>query len=519
MEKIVIFNSYVRRSYLDANVPPMIMAKPHDHRFKGDLWQQWPFNMYQQGFLLMEDWWDKATRDVPGVSRHHDDVVNFTMRQITDAFSPSIVPFMNPYVIEATLKEGGMNFVEGAKNYWEDYTNWINGTPPKGMENFIPGKEVAVTPGKIVFRNKLIELIQYDAQTEKVYPEPVLIVPAWIMKYYILDLSPHNSLVKYLVENGHTVFLISWKNPGSDDRDLSLEDYLNLGVLDAIKVMQEMVPEQKIHAAGYCLGGTLLMIAASFLAKSTNSCLGTITNLATQIDFEEAGELMLFIDESQLDEIEDSMWEQGYLDGRQMAGAFYLLRSNDLIWSKVIHDYHLGKRQPLNDLMAWNADATRMPFKMHSEYLRRLFLNNELSEGRYTINRETIALTDIRAPIFSVATVSDHVAPWESVYKIHLYTDADVTFVLTTGGHNAGIVSEIGHPGRQYQISTSKSMDVFIEPSTWVGKVPVKNGSWWPEWEKWLAKYSGAKINASERIAVTKRRSICQAPGTYVHER
>ena len=476
MQKLGLYYTYMFRSLMDSETPPIVEPRAGDKRFLKDAWHHWPFNWYHQGFLLAESWWNSATKGIRGVSRHHEDVVNFTARQILDAYSPSIVPFMNPHVIETTLDTGGMNLVRGAMNFVEDLTHLLNGSPQEGSEDFVLGKNIAVTPGKVIYRNRLIELIQYEPQTEKVYPEPILIIPAWIMKYYILDLSSHNSVVKYLVEKGPTVFMISWLNPGSEDRDLSFEDYLYLGVMDALKAVRTIVPDQTVHTTGYCLGGTLQMIAAAYLAKKKYDVVKTTTNFAAQIDFEEAGELMLFIDETQLAYLEDTMWEQGYLDSYQMAGAFYLLRSNDLIWSRVIHDYHMGRRRPMIDLMAWNADATRMPFKMHSEYLRSLFLNNELSEGRFMVNNETIALSDIRTPIFSVGTVKDHVAPWESVYKIHHYTNTDNTFVLTTGGHNAGIVSEPGHPRRSYQITTSAREEPHVSASAWIKTAPQQDG-------------------------------------------
>jgi polyhydroxyalkanoate synthase len=258
-------------------------------------------------------------------------------------------------------------------------------TKPSNERSFVVGEDVAASRGRIVYRNELIELIQYAPLTSKVRPEPILIVPAWIMKYYILDLSPHNSIVRHLVENGFTVFMISWKNPTEDDREIGLEDYRALGVVAAIAAVNKILPGQPIHATGYCPGGTLLSIAAAQLSRTRPDCLCTITLLAAQTDFTEAGELTLFINESQVSFLEDMMWRSGVLDSAQMAGAFRLLRSNDLIWSRVVHDYLMGEREPLNDLMSWNADATRMPYRMHSDYLRKLFLNNDLAEGRYKV--------------------------------------------------------------------------------------------------------------------------------------
>ena len=404
------------------------------------------------------------------------------------------------------------------ENFIDDFRRNQENLPPAGAENFIIGKDVALTPGKVIYRNHLIELIQYSPMTDKVYAEPVLITPAWIMKYYILDLTPKHSLVKYLVKKGHTVFMISWRNPKKADRNLTMDDYLNLGVLSALDAIATIVPKQKVHLVGYCLGGTLAAISAAFLSQTDQDRLASLTILAAQTDFTEPGELGLFIDESQIAFLENLMQEKGYLDTHQMSGAFQLLRSNDLIWSRLIHDYLLGKRKPLTDLMSWNADATRLPYRMHSQYLRNLFLNNQLAEGKYLANNQTIALTEIHVPIFTVATERDHVSPWHSVFKINLLTPSDVTFALTSGGHNVGIVSmPVKKTKRYYRISTLKANKRYIDPDTWYMNTKPKAGSWWPAWEKWLAKRSGKMVSPPEMGCAKKGYPALEnAPGTYV---
>ncbi len=502
------------------NPDPYINPPPGDRRFEDKGWQTWPYNIYQQSFLLTEAWWNEATGTVRGVSQHHSEVLPFLTRQVLDMWSPLNFPFTNPQVVEATMNLDGMNFAKGAKNFVEDLTRFLKKEPPLGMEKFKVGKNMAVTKGKVIYQNRLIELIQYSPLTKEVYEEPILIIPAWIMKYYILDLSPHNSLVKYLVENGHTVFMISWKNPDSSDRDLGFEDYANLGIMDSIKAISTIIPKRKIHAVGYCLGGTLLSIAAATMSRDGQDSLKTISLFASQVDYEEAGELLLFIDESQITFLEDVMWDKGYLGSSRMAGTFDMLRSYDLIWSRAIERYLLGKRLHFTDLMAWDADATRMPYKMHSEYLRSLFLHNSLTNGRFKIGNKPIALDDIKAPLFAVATQKDHISPWKSVYKIHLFTDSEITFLLTSGGHNAGIVSEPGHPHRTYQMSTHKKTDKHLFPDEWFETTPHHKGSWWPAWEKWLSGHSTHKVPPPPMGQPSKGyRILRDAPGLYVLEK
>ena len=516
--KAVRFANYASRCAVAGHEAPCcIEPLPQDKRFAGEGWHKWPYNLAHQAFLLHQQWWHNATTGIRGVTKQHESMVEFTSRQILDMFSPSNFILTNPEVLQHTFKNGGMNLVRGLQNLVEDWERSVSGKKPVGTENFAVGRDLAVTPGKVIYRNRLIELIQYAPATDRVRPEPVLIVPAWIMKYYILDLSPQNSLVKYLTQQGFAVFMISWKNPGPDDRDLGMNDYRTLGPMAALDALGAVVPDRKVHAVGYCLGGTLVAIAAAAMARDGDDRFRSMTLFAAQTDFTEAGELMLFINESQLAFLEDMMWEQGFLDSRQMAGAFQMLRSNDLVWSRIVREYLMGERQPMTDLMAWNADATRMPYRMHSEYLRRLFLDNDLAEGRFEAGDKPVALTDVRVPIFAVGTERDHVAPWRSTYKIHLLTDTEVTYLLTTGGHNVGIVSEPNGRGRSFRVMTKNASDRYVDPATWLVQAARKQGSWWPEWAAWLNACSGEPALPPGIGAVAAGLApLGDAPGSYV---
>ncbi|WP_197082909.1 PHA/PHB synthase family protein [Pseudorhodobacter ferrugineus] len=491
-----------------------------DRRFASAHWQKYPFNVMGMAHQLSWQWWQDAMTGVHGVTPAHENLMAFVAGMISDSAAPSNFALTNPDVIEATRAENGQNLLRGAKNLLDDMVAKSGTAEPAGAQPFEVGRNLATSPGKVVFRNDLIELIQYTPTTGSVRPEPILIVPAWIMKYYILDLSAQNSLVRFLVAQGFTVLMVSWKNPDAGDRDLGMEDYRQLGVMAAIDAALAITKAEKLHAVGYCLGGTLLSIAAAAMGRDGDTRLASASFLAAQVDFTEAGPLRLFINDSEVTLIEDMMSEAGYLSSDQMAGAFAMLRARDLIWNPAIRNYLLGQRSDAFDLMAWNADATRMPARMHSEYLRKLFLNNDLAEGRYHVGDRAIAMGDIRVPIFAVGTEDDHVAPWRSVYKLHLFADTDLTFVLTSGGHNAGIVSEPGHAGRHFRIADTGADAAYRDPDQWLAETEAKDGSWWPAFADWLVARSGDPMAPPQMGAQSGQyKALCDAPGTYVMQR
>lgn len=507
-----------------------------DSRFKDAAWQQWPYSVMKEGFKATDRWWHEATQ-VDGMTRHHRHVIDFFARQWMDALSPSNWVGTNPEVLAKAQATGGESLRKGLELFMQDQQAARKAKADIAADEMDPleyvvGKDVACTPGKVVFRNHLIELIQYSPATDEVLPEPVLIIPSCIMKYYILDLSPSNSMVKYLVDQGHTVCIVSWRNPDASDRDLKMQDYLSSGVLQAMAAVKQSTGAQRIHTIGYCLGGTFLAIAAAALGriqrKKTRTAkeqalipadmpqLASVILLAAQTDFSEPGELGVLIDEEQLANLRQSMSEKGYLSGKQMGGSFQFLASKDLVWSRNTHRYLMGEDDASFDLMSWNADQTRLPARMHSEYLTSLFLNNALASGQYRFAGATVALMDINAPMMVVGTTRDHVSPWKSVYKIHLQTDTHVTFVLAAGGHNAGIVSEPGRPRRSYQIASVEDGSGWIDPDDWVAQTPVVQGSWWEAMDQWITARSSTPIKAKP---IAPEHVVCDAPGAYVHIR
>jgi len=498
--------------------PPCRNARESDRRFRDAAWTQWPYRQFASTHLAAESWWDAATRGIHGASPQHAAVVGFAARQILDFWSPSNFMATNPEVQQKAMRTGGQSLVEGYRHWLEDLQIAATGGPPAGTEAFRVGETVATTPGKVVARTPLAEIIQYAPTTGSVHAEPVVIVPAWIMKYYILDLRPENSLIRHLVGQGFTVFVVSWKNPTEEDRNVAFDQYRTDGALAAIEAATRITGTDRVHAVGYCLGGTLMAITAAAMARDGDERLASLTLLAALTDFHDAGELRLFINDSQLALLEDMMDERGYLEGPRMMGTFNLLRSNDLIWSRMVREYMMGERRRLIDIMAWSLDTTRMPARMHAEYLRSLYLDNDLAEGRYQVEGRTIALQDIRAPVFVLGAEWDHIAPWRAVYKIHLSLDTSITFALTNGGHNQGVVSPPGTEGRIHRIATRREHERHIDPETWLGRHLPREGTWWTSWVTWLETHSAGEMAAPPPLGrpAAGYPILADAPGSYV---
>jgi polyhydroxyalkanoate synthase subunit PhaC len=500
------------------------LGRQHDHgnpgkQFSDPAWEQWPFNVYARAFGHLSGWSEELIARAKGLTPANAKRLEFVQRQLLNVVSPTHYLLTNPELLQLTREEGGQNLLRGAQHFIEDLQGALGGVPAR-TSDYPVGEKVAITPGKVVMQNELMELIQYSAQTADVYAEPILIVPAWIMKYYILDLSPANSMVRYLVEQGHTVFMVSWKNPTAADRNLAMDDYLHLGVRAAIEAVGAIVPAQPIHAVGYCIGGTLLAIGAADLARDGDTRLASVTLLAAQTDFSEPGELSLFITPSQLAMLRSIMEQQGVLSSERMSAAFALLRPGDLLWNPIVNSYLRGKRDLLSDLMAWNADGTRMPCRMHSEYLYQLYLQNLLALGGFTVAGKPVHLEDLTLPMFVVGTETDHVAPWESVYKTRALTrSTDYTFLLTSGGHNAGIISGPVNAKRRHRVYHWTDAHAALDAAQYQELAARQQGSWWPTWERWLAAHSTAPRQAPPPVgnAAAGLAPLRDAPGEYVH--
>jgi polyhydroxyalkanoate synthase len=489
-----------------------------DPRFKHASWDQWPWSAMVSGNVALERWMQSAV-DLRGMEPHSREQLQFFARQWLDMVSPSNSLISNPQALHKAVESRGQSLMAGMAHVMDEWRQ-RHGLKPlhEAAAALAPGQGLAMTPGQVVLRNDLIELIQYQPVTDQVHAEPVLIVPSCIMKYYILDLAKHNSMVGWLVAQGHTAYVVSWRNPDENDALLTMNDYVQLGVLNALNHVHA-IQQKPVHMAGYCLGGTFTAIAAAALAQheasgSHQPQLASLTLMAAETDFSEPGEMGVLIDAAQVEMLEDMMAEQGYLSGRQMAGSFQFLHSRELVWSQRTRSVLLGEAPYSNDLMTWNADVTRLPAVMHSEYLRHMYLGNDLAEGRYAFEGEVISLQDIAVPVFAVGTVADHVSPWRSVFKLHQLVDSDVTFVLTNGGHNAGIVSEPGHAGRHYQMQTTIRSAKRPTPDEWAATAAHRDGSWWEAWSSWMQGHGSGEMVDARQPPVDP--DLGAAPGRHV---
>jgi len=496
---------------------PYIEPDPRDKRFKDEAWQQNAlFDFLKQSYLLTARWMQHTVGEVHGLDPKDAQKVDFYTRQFVDAMSPSNFLMTNPEVLKATLESGGENLVKGLEHLLADLER-SKGNLRISMTDysaFKVGKNLAVTPGKVIFQNDLMQLIQYEPTTKEVYKTPLLVVPPWINKYYILDLQPENSLVKYLVENGHTVFVISWVNPGEKHAKKSFDDYMIEGPLAALDAIEEATGEEEVSIGAYCLGGTLTAITLAWLkAKKQDHRVKSVTYLTTLVDFSESGELSVFIDEEQIKAMENKMSEHGFLEGSDMAMTFNMLRANDLIWSFVVNNYLLGKDPFPFDLLYWNSDATRMPATMHSFYLRNMYQKNLLVKpGGITIAGVPIDLHTVDTPTYMLSSREDHIAPWKSTYAATQIYSADIRFVLAASGHIAGVVNP---PAKKKYCHWVNDSIHPASPDAWLKAAKEVPGSWWPDWLEWQKKYSGPKV-AARKPGSGKLKPIEDAPGSYV---
>ena len=474
------------------------------------------FDYIKQTYLLTSKWINYTVADVDGLDDRARHKVDFYTRQYTDAMSPTNFFWSNPDVLKKTMETKGENLIHGLENMINDMKQGGGQLNPRMVPDnvFEVGKNIAVTPGKVVFQNDMMQLLQYEPTTEKVYKKPLLITPPWINKFYILDLKQENSFIKWCVDKGYTVFVISWINPDERHIEKTFESYMSEGILAALDAIEETIGEKEVSAIGYCIGGTLMSATLAYLAAIGENRITACTFFAAQTDFEDAGELLLFTDEEQILMIERKMKAAGFLEGKNMATTFNMLRSNDLIWSFVINNYLMGKDPMPFDLLFWNSDTTNMPPKMHSFYLRNMYQRNLLQEpGGLTLGGQEIDLGKINIPIFVQASREDHIAPYESVFKLTKMVSGPAEFMLAGSGHIAGVIN---HPdAKKYQHWTSSSKKKYDKAADWLKEAEEHPGSWWPHWHKWLSKKSGAKVPARDP-AKGKLKPIEEAPGSYV---
>ena len=489
-----------------------------DRRFEAKEWTQHPFfQLISQHYLLLEKHLLQIAAHFPSKDQPSIKRVQFLLQQYCHALSPENFLLTNPQLLTDTVQNNGLNLLRGLRNFLRDFQTQSSAQwtmPLADGDAFIVGKDLAVTPGKVVYQNELIELIQYTPQTKKVKSIPLLMMPPWINKYYILDLRPENSLVRWLVEQGIVVFMISWRNPNKSHADWGLSDYLHLGPIAAIEFIQKTMQIPQVSALGFCIGGTLLSILLAYYKAQKIDAIASATFLASLIDFSEPGELGVFIHEQQIQALETRMQQQGYLEGEMMAAAFNALRPGDLIWRVFVQRYLFGQSPLAFDLLFWNMDTTNMPAKMHSEYLRMMYLANDLVKpGKVQINEVPLDVTQIDVPTFFLSTQKDHIAVWQSTYQGFGLLSGPKKFVLGGSGHIAGIVN--APSSNKYGYYTNH--DYPQQADDWIKTAKQHAGSWWPEWLLWLKEYTGSSVLAAPLFANLQMPVLRDAPGIYVH--
>lgn len=497
---------------LGASSESVIQPPRDDRRFKDEAWQDNPlFDFIKQAYLLTAKWMLAVVRGAEGLEPQTARKVDFFTRQFLDALAPTNFLATNPEVLRTTLESNGGNLVRGMEHLLNDLQDGQLRTRMTDHEAFTLGQNIAVTPGKVVFQNELMQLLQYTPTTEKVRKRPLLIVPPWINKFYILDLREKNSFIRWAVAQGHTVFVISWVNPDARLAEKNFDDYLTEGPLAALDAIEKATGERQVNAVGYCLGGTLLASTLAWLAARRRKRIASATFLTTMLDFSDPGELGVFIDEDQLVALEDRMDEEGFLDGRAMATTFNMLRANDLIWSFAINNYLLGKEPFPFDLLYWNSDSTRMPARMHSFYLRRMYQENLLKEpGALKLAGSRIDLGRVQVPVYFLSTREDHIAPWQSTYRGTRLFSGPVRFVLGASGHIAGVINPPVANKYGYWTST----ELPEESDAWLEGAERHDGSWWSDWDNWVGEFAEGEVEAREPgngLAVLE-----DAPGSYV---
>jgi polyhydroxyalkanoate synthase len=503
--------------FLGVATEPVIEPPAGDRRFRDVAWtDNTLFDFIKQSYLLTARWLQNAVRDMEGIDERTARKVDFYTRQFVDAIAPSNFLMTNPEVLRATIESRGENLLNGLKNLLDDLERGKGRLAIKmtDMEAFRIGENIAVTPGKVVYQNDLLQLIQYNPTTENVKRRPLLIIPPWINKFYILDLQPSNSFIRWAVSQGHTVFVISWVNPDERLAAKTFTDYMLEGPLAALDAIKQATGEREANVIGYCLGGTLLAGTLAYMAAKRDNRIKSATYFVTMVDFAEAGELSVFIDEKQLSVLEERMNAKGYLEGRDMAATFSMLRANDLVWSFVVNSYLLGKSPFPFDLLYWNADSTRMPAAMHSFYLRNMYQENLLIKpGGISLDGVPIDIRKIRTPSFLLSTREDHIAPWRSTYAATQLYHGLVKFVLSASGHIAGVVNP---PGGKYSHWENEKNPPT--PEEWFATATSRPDSWWPIWESWISQYAGGEVPARQP-GDGRLKPIEDAPGSYVKVR